>query len=109
MRKHPRAITLTIEADENLIDMIEAFGERRPGTTVEMYWDEFSDLMRQLYQHLQTIRESEIVLIFRCPPCDLKFEGAIPRAISVDMFSGIRCPECGNNNPHVVSGKGAAQ
>ena len=100
--------SLTIEADENLVDMIEAFGERRRGTTVEAYWDEFSDLMRQLYQQLQAIRESQIVLTFRCILCDLKFEDAIPSAISADMFSGIKCPECGNNNPHVVSSKGGA-
>ena len=101
---------LTIAADENIIDMIDAWRAIDPSFPadprwVESYWDEFADIMGSLSKEIEKIRESQLILTCRCAPCDLTFETPISTQLGSDMFRDVCCPQCGNENPNAVKTK----
>ena len=46
-----------------------------------------------------------LILTCRCVPCDFTFETPIPTQLGSDIFKGVCCPQCGNENPNAVKTK----
>ena len=91
-----------IQVDENDIHFIDTVGRRQP-FTVEQHWDEFINIMNQLYEAMERKRGRFLMLTARCVPCDFTFETPIPMLVSPNPFDGICCPQCGNENPNAIS------
>ena len=94
---------LTINADENIIGMVDAWANKEPNFTVESYWDEFCDIMQMLHAEMEKKRDQTLIVVCRCTPCMFIFETPIPTHITPNPFNGICCPQCGNENVNVIS------